>query len=644
MGSSLAPAVRKGSVPRDSKVCSPTVRRTNTGTGGRRTEVEQFARKSNQIYCISYQIARMPNILVPKQIKIAESERLQEAVEDLIDIVEAVEQEPAAPQMPYIELSAETASRIGVRRIVRRECYDHILPIIKHSMKRMENSCVTGTPGIGKTLFGLFLLRSLIQDESTVAYWNDSYAILFSMDAAKIEQYSLEQTYDINGKSWHVGCWMHDEPFLNELLSSKHVSVVHDPQEGFVTAGTDQYAKGTAIILSFGHKLISKWASKRTGFPPVFLSMPFFDYEEIVENKSNLFHGTQLTSDQVGEKYRRFGGSIRHYVAGTEALAWNELKAKVLDVAATGKGLGVRTSTHKGSIVHVWVDFDKSKPMFPAVGYNEFSKRDYILGSEELTVEYYRALASVGRDHLSTIMNVVNGQEGAEAVYGALFEKYAHDMLQHDNRELKIRVVRRDGKQKAVYASTTLPVEENKVHIFTGREANGIKDHLLPGEKLGTGTYILPEISNFPTYDSAVVIPATNVGLQGNNVGLLFQMTVSGASGLRRHPKHTVKHYMRKDMDKVLRETTEDAIALSVTTFCVPTACFHPFDYQPELCKDSNDQVTQQAEYQFVIEIPGFTPLPDTSTKPAGIHGKTGRAHNYTLREPNKKARIEDLL
>jgi hypothetical protein len=90
------------------------------------------------------------------------------------------------------------------------------------------------------------------------------------MDAAPIEQFSLEQTYDINGKSWHVGCWMHDEPFLNELLCSNHVYVVHDPQEGFVSSGTDQYAKGTAIIFSFGHKLISKWAKIRTGFPPVF--------------------------------------------------------------------------------------------------------------------------------------------------------------------------------------------------------------------------------------------------------------------------------------------------------------------------------------------------------------------------------------
>jgi len=50
--------------------------------------------------------------------------------------------------------------------------------------------------------------------------------------------------------------------------------------------------------------------------------------------------------------------------------------------------------------------------------------------------------------------------------------------------------------------------------------------------------------------------------------------------------------------------------------------------------KDSDRPVVDanQAEYQFVIEIPGFTPLPNSPTDPVGIHGKTGRAHDYNLR------------
>ena len=51
---------------------------------------------------------------------VATSKWLQTDFENLEDIVEAVEQVPAAPQRPYIELGTNTAKRMGVKRIVRR--------------------------------------------------------------------------------------------------------------------------------------------------------------------------------------------------------------------------------------------------------------------------------------------------------------------------------------------------------------------------------------------------------------------------------------------------------------------------------------------------------------------------------------------
>jgi len=431
-------------------------------------------------------------------------------------------------------------------------------------------------------------------------------------------------------------------------LAHDRIDVVHDPKKDFIEGGNKGYTTCAAFILSFGHAMISAWNTKEVGSPDVYLSMPYFPLLEVVNNKSNLFFGKGvrvLSDDGVQQKYKKFGGSIRHFWARTENQAWDELRAKIIDVATTGKGIGTHTTEHKGSFVHVWVDFDPNRPIFPNEGHNDFSSREYMLGSEELVLQYSTALANVGRAQLNSIMNAVNGQIGAEAIYGALFERHAHDVLLQGNRSLNLRVVRGDGKQKDLYATTTFPVNR-QLQSFPGREAGGVSEALEPGAKLSVGTYIKPEVSNFPTYDSALVVPAANVGLQHDNVGLLLQMTVSGSSGLRRRPKHSVKHYMREELGKELRKTCERSVPLSVTTFCVPSACFHPFDYQPELRKGTEDLVADnnQADYQFVIEIPGFAPLPSTTTEPVGIHGMTGRVHNYTLRERCKRARVDGLL
>lgn len=594
------------------------------------------------------QASQRQGVLAPKKLVVEDLLSVEALLKTLLDFIGAKEHGVVGTCDPFVELaSSMSAKHLGVQRVVRRSCYNHILPIVKHAMRNKRNSCITGTPGIGKTLFGLFLLRDIIiNDESTVTYWNSDFAVLFTVDPDVIIRYDLSHTEEINEKQWYIGCWSANEEFLTDLLAHDKIYVVHDPKEGFIEGGNKAYTTGTAFILSFGHALISSWSTKRTGSPDVSLSMPYFPLLEIVNNKNNLFYGKQvlISDDGIKQLYRKFGGSIRHYWTTTEKRAWEELRAKIVDVASTGKAISTRTTDHKGSVVHVWVDYDPNKPIFPITGFNTFSSQEFMLGSEELVLQYSTALAAVGREQLNSIMNAVNGQVGAEAVYGALFEIHAHNVLLEGNRSFNVRVVRRDGKQKDLCATTTIPVN-SEMHIFHGREAIGISETLVQGTKLSVGTYIKPAVSNFPTYDSALVVPGANVGLKDDNVGLLLQMTVSGASGLRRRPKHSVKHYMRKEMGKVLRETCESSVPLSVTTFCVPSACFHPFDYQPELRKDTEVLVVDQnqADYQFVVEIPGFTPLPITETEPVGIHGKTGRAHSFTLRERCKKAKIEDL-
>lgn len=329
---------------------------------------------------------------------------------------------------PFIELEDETKAILaGPKRIIRRVCYDHMMPIVKHAMMEGKNCGVTGTPGIGKTLFGLLLLKDLIVNENfPVVYWDREYAIFFTVDPNHILRLDLKDTCSIAGKEWKIGCWRHDERSVLNFLILKDVYVLHDPAENFTKGGTVGGTNRTAIILSFGHALNSSWSTKRTGYPDVNLSMPFFGQDEIVLNQNNLFYPKTLTIADVKHKYRRFGGSVRHCFAHTEDEAWSELLEKVQQVANTGEGITRRTSDHKGSIVHVWVDFDPNLPIYPEEGHNTFTRKEFVLGSEELTLEFSMALSKKGRQQLEQIKSSVRSQRGAEAVYGALFEMHAH--------------------------------------------------------------------------------------------------------------------------------------------------------------------------------------------------------------------------
>ena len=254
-----------------------------------------------------------------------------------------------------------------------------------------------------------------------------------------------------------------------------------------------------------------------------------------------------------------------------------------------------------------------------------------------------------GTQQLRAFMQGVKSEKGVEALYGILFEVHAHKILRDGNRDLKIRVVRRDGKDKNVFAETKLPILPGQLLRFPGREASGLTNVILQQSSID-GTYIMPESSSFPTYDAAVVVDGPSVGLSAKKVGLLLQMTVSGASSLRRQPEHIVRQYMRKEMHKELAKSISFSMSdPAVTTFCVPDVCFHPFLFQMESKKDEDVEVQSQPEFQFVIEIPDFAVLPrqkfQSTVTVDQIHGASGRTHRYMLRseQPQKKQKVEEI-
>jgi hypothetical protein len=60
-------------------------------------------------------------------------------------------------------------------------------------------------------------------------------------------------------------------------------------------------------------------------------------------------------------------------------------------------------------------------------------------------------------------------------------------------------------------------------------------------------------------------------------------MTVSGATGFPRRPKHKVTQHIRKKFDSTFAAIMPDyKIDSTITVFVVPSECFEHFFFQPE--------------------------------------------------------------
>ena len=90
----------------------------------------------------------------------------------------------------------------------------------------------------------------------------------------------------------------------------------------------------------------------------------------------------------------------------------------------------------KGSVVHVNVEFDEKKPLFPDPHSNKFTERRYELGSALIRTEFLNALMDLGTQQFRAFMRAVESEKGVEALYGILFEVHAHKTLRDGNQDL----------------------------------------------------------------------------------------------------------------------------------------------------------------------------------------------------------------
>jgi len=539
------------------------------------------------------------------------------------------------PPVKYIPLGS-TSNLLSTDTLIVRPSYMHLLPYIHNSLhlQRKEDffrCAVTGTPGIGKTVFGAYLLRHfVVHHHETVLYWIKGVMYLFSFNPEVKDFFALSDSDLIllpNSSLYH-GKWVVEETThtSNVIFSARRFNIIfiHDPNEDDrKVSDLRPYISRLIFILSHGHSLISHWNSK--GNEMKFFYMPIWTKPEAErcldflkpQSSSNpeIISLADLPQEKVDTLHRCFGGCIRGWVNDN---LWQELEGKITEVASLqGDNVLQKTPSSGSSAIHLEVDFDENRPILGQSEIagrvevpNSFDDFQCIFGSEN-TLELFREkILSRGEEALRMCLANWAGQSGFESVYGALFELHCHRMLESNTGQLKLkmRVVYSDKTKNTDTVHQVVIPETRGTLRYPSNDPGILEEGEYEEEVKTLSKYFWPISSNHPTYDSAFVVNGKDLGvkeLEEEKIALLLQMTVSGATGLPRRPEHSVKQHIRMKFESVFKNNVPGYIqnGKAYTAFLVPTECFRPFLFQEEENMKGDTSKTQP-KMQLVFEIP----------------------------------------
>jgi len=156
--------------------------------------------------------------------------------------------------------------------LIVRPCYRHLLPQIHNKVlkggKPRPKVAVTGMPGIGKSVFGVFLVRHYVLRKETVVYVEQDNIWMFSFDPAAVDLFALEPFVQMDETSMcYAGYWSTSYGSNTNLqplfTSGLDAIVIHDPEMGDHRIRRMEGAIPRLVyILSHGHDLITHWATK----------------------------------------------------------------------------------------------------------------------------------------------------------------------------------------------------------------------------------------------------------------------------------------------------------------------------------------------------------------------------------------------
>lgn len=242
----------------------------------------------------------------------------------------------------YIDLKEKAWQRGNESQyLIIRKGYRELVRFVHNEFKCWDkysrfSRVITGTAGIGKTMFALLLARLLFKGGNVVLLYYEREFWAFTRTRPKTKQY-LDKEMDVEGITIYftLGIEKVDDLKLASLLNSRNVIKIRDC--GDSTMENLASAEGRIIYFaSSGQESFVERLESKSGEDPTRLII----YAELWSAlecawaaKLGLVQGfgnNDLDVDYILEGYRRFGGSVRNVLAFARAMKNNKVSVNEL--------------------------------------------------------------------------------------------------------------------------------------------------------------------------------------------------------------------------------------------------------------------------------------------------------------------------
>jgi hypothetical protein len=434
-----------------------------------------------------------------------------------------------------------------INKIYIRECYKELYEIIKS--KSSNYFSILGTPGIGKTCFGLYCMYRLLEDKKNIVYQNS----VFGENVFIYFSYFTKEVYITNGYSSIV-------PFLNDKKGTIYVC---DAVKPII------FEKGTTILVTSTRREIYKNYHKFG--TSVVRYMPVWTLEELMKLS---------TFEEINESFRIIGGIPRQILEKDTKHLKIDLESAIFDIVidklAEYDGSTDEAEDVRSLLLHIIVDDDYEKK------YITFASK-YI--KDKLYDKFVRHNLRKFGDTIKSFADRPGG-----SLLGELFENYIHKILPRGHtfeiKELKIQPISRKRKtnnDKDLEQVEKLTLTQLETKIF--RHIEDIDSSYL-------GKYSIPYVSNFSSIDSLIIFNDTKC--------MLFQITIG-----QNHPiKQKGLNSLIQHIDKIFSKEKKKDIEFY---FVVPNNIYDVFKRQSILTEKLTSKIPERIltikQYALCIDL-----------------------------------------
>jgi hypothetical protein len=187
----------------------------------------------------------------------------------------------------------------NLKIIYIRECYKQLASLIYD--QKVDNFVITGTPGIGKTMFRNYMVFSIIENYSSKNV-EQEFTIVLDKCPGSVFLNIFKAKIDINGAiSWNW-CADNRENILRNCKSYSNIWSLLDVSEGDSKNRISGYGR-TIMFTSPSESAYAEFAKENC----VIYYMPTWDYEEVKKINEKL----EIDVKTLEERWERYGGIPR---------------------------------------------------------------------------------------------------------------------------------------------------------------------------------------------------------------------------------------------------------------------------------------------------------------------------------------------